>query len=219
MKLSNETRDVLKNFASINSNLLVKPGKQIATMSALRNIVALATIEETFETEFAIYDLNEFLAALSLFKKPVLDFKEKYMMIQEDGTKKSIKYYYTPNDMVTEPKSDLHMPETDVEFVLTHDEFVNIQRAASVLGVPDLVLNASVTGEVKLTVTDRKNSTSNTFSLVVGHNCIPNLVSNFKTENLKLLPDDYKVKVAQVGISHFKSKDRDVEYFIALETH
>ena len=77
MKLSNETRDVLKNFASINSNLLVKPGKQIATMSAMRNIVALATIEETFETEFAIYDLNEFLAALSLFKKPVLDFKSR----------------------------------------------------------------------------------------------------------------------------------------------
>ena len=44
-------------------------------------------------------------------------------------------------------------------------------------------------------------------------------MSNFKTENLKLLPDDYKVKIAEVGISHFKSKDRDVEYFIALETH
>ena len=150
MKLSNETREVLKNFASINSNLLVKAGNKIATMSAMRNIVALATIEETFEREFAIYDLNEFLAALSLFKKPVLDFKEKYMMIAEEGSKKSIKYYYTPNDMVTEPKSDLHMPETDVEFVLTHDEFVNIQRAAAVLGVPDLVMNAEVTGEVEL---------------------------------------------------------------------
>ena len=95
MKLSNETREVLKNFASINSNLLVKAGNKIATMSAMRNIVALATIEETFEREFAIYDLNEFLAALSLFKKPVLDFKEKYMMIAEEGSKKSIKYYYT----------------------------------------------------------------------------------------------------------------------------
>ena len=74
-------------------------------MSAMRNIVALATIEETFETEFAIYDLNEFLAGLSLFKKPVLDFKEKvYDDSKEDGTKKSIKYYYTPNDMVTEAK-------------------------------------------------------------------------------------------------------------------
>ena len=48
MKLSNETREVLKNFASINSNLLVKAGNKIATMSAMRNIVALATIEETF---------------------------------------------------------------------------------------------------------------------------------------------------------------------------
>lgn len=219
MKLSNETREVLKNFASINSNLLVRKGNKIATMSALRNIVALATIQETFEREFAIYDLNEFLAALSLFKKPVLDFKEKYMMIQEDGSKTSIKYYYTPNDMVTEPKLDLHMPEIDVEFVLTHEEFVNIQRAASVLGVPDLVMNASVSGEVELTVTDRKNSTSNIFSVVVGQSSEKNFVSNFRTDNLKLLQDDYKVSVANVGISHFKGRDRDVEYFIALETH
>ena len=111
------------------------------------------------------------------------------------------------------------MPETDVEFVLTHDEFVNIQRAAAVLGVPDLVMNAEVTGEVELSVIDRKNSTSNTFSLVVADNATKNLVSNFKTDNLKLLPDDYKVSVANVGISHFKGKNRVVEYFIALETN
>jgi hypothetical protein len=72
MNLSNDTRDVLKNFSTINQNLLVKNGNTINTMSAMKNIVAKATIPDTFNNEFAIYDLNEFLSALSLFKKPSL---------------------------------------------------------------------------------------------------------------------------------------------------
>ena len=38
-------------------------------MSAMKNIVAKAEVEETFPQEIAIYDLNEFLGALSLFTK------------------------------------------------------------------------------------------------------------------------------------------------------
>ena len=39
MKLSNDTREVLKNFSTINQNLLVKNGNVINTMSAMKNIV------------------------------------------------------------------------------------------------------------------------------------------------------------------------------------
>ena len=37
MKLSNETREILKNYATINSNLLVNQGNKIATMSQMKN--------------------------------------------------------------------------------------------------------------------------------------------------------------------------------------
>ena len=77
MKLSNDTREVLKNFSTINQNLLVKNGNVINTMSAMKNIVSRATIPDTFNQEFAIYDLNEFLSALSLFKDPSMAFDEK----------------------------------------------------------------------------------------------------------------------------------------------
>ena len=71
MILSNETQDVLKNFSTINQNLVIKAGSNITTMSAMKNIVAKATVIEDFPKDFAIYDLNEFLAAVSLFEIPV----------------------------------------------------------------------------------------------------------------------------------------------------
>ena len=54
MKLSNDTKDVLKNYATINANLLVSPGNRIATMSQMKNIVSTATVSDTFDTDFAI---------------------------------------------------------------------------------------------------------------------------------------------------------------------
>ena len=93
MNLSNETVSVLKNFATINQNLVIKTGSSISTMSAMKNIVASAEVKEDFPTEFAIYDLNEFLASLSLFEKPSLDFKNDFVVITEDGsTGKALKY-------------------------------------------------------------------------------------------------------------------------------
>jgi hypothetical protein len=219
MKLSNETREILKNFSTINSNLLIKPGNKVATMSAMKNIVAIANITEDFEQECAIYDLNEFLSALSLFKTPILNFEEKYILIQEEGSKTTSKYFYTPTDMVKEPKTDIQMPAIDVQFTLKQEEFSQIQRSAAILGTPDLVVNAFESGEVQMTVTDRKNDTSNTFSLVVGDSSTTNLTSCFKTENLKVLPGDYEVGIASVGISHFKKKGQDLEYYIALESN
>ena len=78
MKLSNDTVTVLKNFSAINQNLVINPGKNISTMSAMKNIVAKATVTEDFPQEFAIYDLNEFLASLSLFENPELTFKDDF---------------------------------------------------------------------------------------------------------------------------------------------
>ena len=93
MKLSNHTTSVLKNFATINQNLVIKEGNTITTMSAMKNIVAKADVEETFPQEVAIYDLNEFLAAMSLFTNPVLDFAENHVMItEENNTSNSLKY-------------------------------------------------------------------------------------------------------------------------------
>ena len=65
MKLNQNTQNILKNFSEINTNILIKPGKQLNTISTMRNIFAKADIDEEFDTEFGIYDLNEFLEVVS----------------------------------------------------------------------------------------------------------------------------------------------------------
>ena len=217
MQLSGDTRDVLKNFSTINQNLMVKSGNTINTMSAMKNIVAKATIPDSFSDEFAIYDLNEFLSALSLFKSPTLDFTDKSVKLNEQGGGSSLNYFFSDPSVVTTPKTEITMPSVDVEFTFTQDAFIDIQKASAVLGVPDVVLKGTAGGDINLTVTDRKNETSNDFAIKVGDNAPSDFTYYFKVENLKLLSGDYKVEVSQKGISHFVNVNKPVEYFIALE--
>ena len=216
MKLSNDTRDVLKNYSTINANLLVSSGNKIATMSQMKNIVSLATLPDTFENEFAIYDLNEFLSAMSLFEDPELDFGDSSVKISQGG--QSLNYFYSDPTVVTTPKSDITMPDPDAVFTLKQSVFNQVLKASSVLGVPDMVLDVDDNGTMNLRVSDRKNDTSNSFSVEVGEGGTPNQKFFFKVENLKLLSGDYEVKVSSKGISNFKNVNKDVEYFIALET-
>ena len=218
MKLSEHTTSVLKNFASINQNLVIKEGKTISTMSAMKNIVAKAEVDEDFPREIAIYDLNEFLAALSLFTNPVQDFSENFVMITEEGkTGNSLKYFYSDPSVVTTPSSEITMPKTEVNFSLDSSDLSKVQRAASVIGSPDLVLEKNGVGSY-LTVKDKKNDTANNYSLDVDVEGKGDYNFYFKVENLKLMPLTYDVKVSSKNISHFKSQTSNaVEYWIALE--
>ena len=216
MKLSNDTRDVLKNYATINANLLVKTGNKISTMSQMKNIVSIAELPDNFEQEFAIYDLTEFLSAMSLFNDPELELNENNVRMWEGY--QSLKYFYSDPTVVTTPKSDITMPEPDAKFTLQQNTFNQILKASSVLGVPDMVLDTGDVGIMLLRVSDRKNDTSNNFSIEVGEGAKPNQKFFFKVENLKLLSGDYDVEVSTKGISRFKNVNKNIEYYIALET-
>ena len=74
MKLSEQTVNILKNFSTINQNILVKEGTQLRTMSTMKNILAEANVTEMFPRDFGIYDLNEFLGVLTLVKDAELKF-------------------------------------------------------------------------------------------------------------------------------------------------
>ena len=185
-------------------------------MSQMKNIVSKATLPDTFESEFAIYDLNEFLSAMSLFEDPELDFGDSSVKISQGG--QSLNYFYSDPTVVTTPKSDITMPDPDATFTLKQSVFNQVLKASSVLGVPDMVLDVNENGQMNLRVSDRKNDTSNSFSVEVGEGGTPNQKFFFKVENLKLLSGDYEVKVSSKGISNFKNVNKDVEYFIALET-
>ena len=222
MNFSNETVSVLKNFATINQNLVIKAGSSISTMSAMKNIVAAAEVKEVFPTEFAIYDLNEFLAALSLFEKPSLDFKDDFVIMTEDGsTGKTLKYWYSDPSVVTTPTKEITMPECEVNFSFENGLLSNVQKAAAVIGVPDMVLEGMDNGIALLKVTDKKNATANDYAVKIDVNNEDgkNLSYKFwfKVENLKLLSGTYNVAVSSKNISHFVNANVDIQYWIALE--
>ena len=217
MKLSNHTTSVLKNFATINQNLVIKEGNTIATMSAMKNIVAKAEVEETFPKEIAIYDLNEFLASISLFVVPVLEFEEQYLIIkEEDQPHKKLKYFYSDPSVVQTPSKTISMPSEEVSFELKIEKLLEMKKAAGVISSPDMVLQ-KLNGSSSLLAKDKKNDTANNYSSDIKTDGDGEFEFYFKVENLKLLDGDYDVKISSKNISHFKNQKSSVEYWIALE--
>ena len=212
MKLSEHTISVLKNFASINQNLVIKQGKTLTTMSAMKNIIAKAEVEEDFAKEIAIYDLNEFLAALSLFKSPILSFNDTSVTITEENSNSgdSLEYMYSDPSVVTTPSKDITMPSEEVKFTLDDITLSKLSKSAGMIGAPDLLLENN-----KLTVRDKKNDSGNCYSTNIDAQGDGTYKFYFKTENLKLIPGSYDVTVSSKNISSFKNGK--TQYWIALE--
>ena len=214
MKISNDTRNVLKNFSTINSGIRVKSGNKLETISNMKNILAVATVNESFPQEFSIYNLPEFLGATSLLSDPEFEFGDTSLTVADDNS--SLAYFYASEGMVTAPDKMITMPDAEIVINLSSSLLSELQKAASVLGVNDMVLSSDGT-VIRLEVTDKKNPTSNTFSRIVGEGNGVSYTMNFKIENLKVLDGNYEVSVSSKGISHFNNTDIDLEYFIALE--
>ena len=215
MKLSDKTINLLKNFSSINQSILFKQGNQLRSISVMKNILAEATISEEIPKDFGIYDLNQFLNGLALHQTPELDFtRDEYVVIRE-GKMRSKYFFADPSVIVSPPDKPLALPTEDVNFVLTAQQLEKLKKAASVYQLPDV----SVIGEdgvVKLVTRDKKNDTSNDFSIVVG-DTEKEFVFNFKEENLKIIPGTYDVIVSSKLLSRFQCQTYDLTYYIALE--
>jgi hypothetical protein len=214
MKISSNTKSILKNFSTINQGIKVKTGNKLETISNMKNILAVATVDENFPQDFSIYNLQEFLGATSLMSDPDFQFGDASLTISDNTS--ALSYFYASDGMVISPEKMINMPDAEIKIDLSSTLLNELQKAAGVLGVGDLILRSDGT-KVTLEVTDKKNATSNTFSRTVGEGNGVSYVMNFKIENLKVLDGNYEVFVSSKGISNFKNKDVDLEYFIALE--
>ena len=217
MKLNQHTIDTLKNFAGINTNILIKEGDELSTISTMRNIFAKAKVSDSFTNQFGIYDLNEFLSAVSGFSKPELTLKDKYLTISSEGNRSKVKYYYSDPSVIVSPTKEVNMPEADVTFSLTESNYKELLKMGAILKSPDLALIGTKGGDIVLKVCDKKNDTSNSFDIVVGQGATADYTFYFKVENMKMLDGDYDVSVSSKSISHFKNKKLPIEYWIALE--
>jgi hypothetical protein len=215
MKFSTETLNVLKNFSTINSSLVVKAGSVIRTVSPVKNILAEYTCTESFERNFALYDLNEFLGGLTLFKDPEFIFDNDSFVTIKNGRSK-VKYFFSDPSLITSPSDkQIPMDGENVEFELSEEVLSSLLKAASVYQLKDLSL-INEDGKINLVVRNKDNDTSNSFSAKVGETD-KEFVFNFKIENIKIIPDVYKVLVSPRNISQFISSKYNLQYWIALE--
>ena len=215
MKLSEKTLNLLKNFSTINQSILFKKGSSLRTISVMKNILAEAVIDEEIPRDFGIYDLNQFLNGLSLHQHPELDFVNEGYTIIREGKMRSKYFFADPNVIVTPPDKNIELPSEDVSFSLTTQQLDKLLKAASIYQLPDLAVVGGE-GVVKIVVRDKKNDTSNDFSIVVGETD-STFSFNFKVENIKILPGSYNVVVSQKLLSVFSHQDIDLKYYIALE--
>jgi hypothetical protein len=214
--LSQTTLNILKNFATINNGIIIKKGNTLRTISNAENILAAANVEESFPQTFAIYDLNQFLAGLSLFDNPSLVFDNADYVTIKDGRSR-VKYYFSDPEITlkTAPDKSVKYPGSDIQFTLSASDIAAIQKATGIYKLPDL--NISSDEEIVLSVRDNEVSTSNTYDIIVPGTFEGTHSLDLKVENIRLLQGDYQVGVSKHHISEWKHLNLDLTYYIALE--
>ena len=217
--LSKKTLDVLKNFSNINSSIVFRKGSTVRTISNAENILAKFTGEEVFPTDFAIYDLSQFLSGISLFNDPQLEFTSSdFVSIR--GGRQSAKYYFSDPEITLKsaPEKNVNFPGADLQFNLTGDDLIALQKASAVYGLPDLTFQSEEgLDTIKVILRDKENDTSNTYDLTVGGCSTGTYSLDVKIDNIRVLAGDYTVKVSKHLISEWSNTSLDLTYYVALE--
>ena len=215
--LSEDTINVLKNFATINPNLVFTPGQKVKTISEAKTIMAHADIIEDMPKEFGVYDLNEFLSVYNLVEQPSLEFEDKSVLIN-GANNQVVRYFFSETEILTTPQKDIQMPDAELGFTLTDEILNQIRKAAAVLGHTELSLKGD-NGVITASVVDTKDNTSNSFSYELDRDnaCVESFNFIVSIPNLKLLPGDYFVSISSKLISNWTNNNYPIEYFVALE--
>lgn len=216
--LSRKTREVLKNFSTINGSIVIREGSILKTINVGENLVAQYECEETFPQTFAIYDLNQFLAGMSLFDSSTLEFgNQEYLTISGNG--RSAKYYFSDPEITlkTAPDKKVNFPGADIEFTILEKDLESLRKASDVYSIPDLQFKSTSDGNISLNLCDRENETSNVYTQDTVGESTGDYELMMKMENILLLPGDYEVKVSSKLITQWKHKNLNLTYWIALE--
>lgn len=218
MKLSNRTVQILKTFVNINKSIQFRKGNEISTLAIQKNVLARAPVEEDFPQDFAIYDLGEFVQVLNLFQDGELSFESPSYVTISSGRNKARYFFADPSIITAPPTKAPALPSVEVEFDLSREDLQRVLQSINIYKVEDLSIVGEPGGHVSIVVRDRKNDSSNTYSVDVGE-AEANFCFNLKAENLvgKVIPGDYKVKISAKGASTWRCTSDNLEYMIALE--
>jgi hypothetical protein len=212
MKFDSQTLAILKNFSSINPSLCFKEGLKLKTISPSKTILAQSNVLSGFAGTFAIYDLNRFLSVLSLFDTPTIVPSATYLKIQD--TRQTINYTFAdPSVIVTAPDKVPAIQDPEIVFDMQAETLLRTQKAMNVLSLPELSV-VGVDGKILVRACDTKNPSSDVFDIEVGETEHTfNMI--FKSDNVKLMPANYNVKISSKGIGYFTNEQ--LEYWVTTE--
>ena len=208
MKLSKRTVSILKNFASINQSIVIHPGNVISTISNTRDMYAKTEVEETFDHQVAIYDLNEFLNFIGLAEDPDLEFTDTGVKIADNN----VRQYYSYADaeiITTPPEKGVSLPSVEVEASLSRDQLDKTKKAASLLSADEITFT---NGDLKIA----NNLSGNNLAIsdVAQHDVDYSL--SIGVDKLRMVLDDYDVKLCAKGLAQFEGKQSNITYAVAL---
>lgn len=216
MKFNADTVKILQNFSNINQSIAFKAGNELETISTTKTVWAKAKVSNTFESDFAIYDLSRFLGTLSMFPDSEVEILDKYLKLSTGN--QSVKYYFAdPSLIVTPPKKKIVLPPDGlVEFTLDEKTLETVSKAMKVLQLPEVAV-VGEEGKIYVKAVDSKKASNDEFKIEVGENDGTfNMI--FKWDNLKhLISNTYKVAISPKGLAKFEKEN--LEYFIAVESN
>lgn len=216
MKLSESTLNILKNYATINQGVQIKSGQTLRTISKQQNVLAKATISETFDSDFVIYDLNRFLALVGSLDSPEIKVNtDKKVLTVTAGASKTVYGLSDESMIVAPPAKEIKIENAEVNFTLTKDNLAQVLKLSGILGLPNIAVIGNGSN-ISICALDAKNDESDNFSINVGETSAT-FKFIFNTENLKMIPGNYAVQISSKGISHFKNEKDPIEYWIATE--
>ena len=218
MQISSRTISILKNFALINPSIAFEPGNELQTVAPSKALMGKATIDEQFPTTGAIYDLSRFLGVVSLFEKPEFEFTETQVVVK--GPRTSVNYTFADPSMILTPPKDkqITVDNPDVDINIPGNKIQAVLKAAAVLTLPEIAIMCDG-ANVYLQALDSKNPSSDDYKEEImdwtnEHQF--NFV--FKTENFKMMPSDYNVKITSKGIAQFTANDK-LTCWVAVEAN
>jgi hypothetical protein len=223
MKLSNAALQVLKSFSSINPSIHHPGGAVISTISPTKTIMARATIDQSIEEEFAVYDLSKFLSTFSLITDPEVEINDRYIVLS-GGRNERISYTRAdPANFLTPPKNGIKLPSEDLTFELPGDYLGRLLKSLSVLALPEIAITVEE-GVIYLDAIDSKNPTGDKYRVEVGPTESSDMKMIIKKDNLNIITGTYAVTVSKQGLIVFDSGEGfkalngfEVTYWIAAD--
>jgi hypothetical protein len=220
MKLSEKTIAVLQGFSAINSGLWLMPGKHQETVDQLEDgMAAFADLEEDFPCEFGIINLGVFLANLSNFSEPSIEFDDGHIYIT-DGEYEML-WHGVSHTLIKRPQDKKIKFNSRLDFELPQSALEKARKFASVNKHPHITFLGNKNG-LFVEVTDKKAKKYDP------KNPITHRVTDYRGDDFEMIFNaryfnglvgaKYNVSLNLDNIARFVTTDETVSYYMSVES-